>query len=91
MVRLHREQRTGMTQARLGRTVGLSRTSITNIERGRQHVALHHLFAIADALNVPPAVLLPGQGVDGGASWAAEKLSPTDKDITEWVEKVVGE
>ena len=89
LVRLHRERRTDMTQEKLGRMVGLSRTSITNIEKGRQHVALHQLFAIAEALKVPPAALLPGQSADSRASWVTEKLSRTDRDITEWVEKVV--
>ncbi len=92
LVRLHREGRQGLTQEKLGRLVGLSRTSITNIERGRQHIALHQLFAIAEALKVRPDALLPASAGAGEASWLAEKLPPgTDRNITQWAKKVVGE
>jgi transcriptional regulator with XRE-family HTH domain len=37
----------------------MTRTSITNIESGRQKVQLHTLYAIADALDVSPEALLP--------------------------------
>lgn len=92
MVRLHRERQSDLTQEKLGGRVGLSRTSITNIEKGRQHVALHQIYAIADALNVPPEVLLPKLGGDGSLSWVSDKLPPgTDKQITEWASKIVGD
>lgn len=92
LVRLHRERRTDMTQEKLGRLVGLSRTSITNIEKGRQHVALHQLFALAEALKVRPEALLPAPGKIIVSSWVAEKLPPgTEKEITDWAEKLVGE
>ena len=58
-----------MTQERLGRLVGLSRTSITNIEKGRQHISLHQLFAIAEALRVRPDMLLPSAGEAVDALW----------------------
>ena len=48
-----------LTQEALAERVGLSRTSITNIERGRQHVSLHMLFSLAAAVGVEPAELLP--------------------------------
>jgi transcriptional regulator with XRE-family HTH domain len=38
----------------------LSRTSITNIERGRQPVQLHTLYKIAALFDVEPTALLPG-------------------------------
>jgi transcriptional regulator with XRE-family HTH domain len=92
LTRQHREQREGMTQERLGRLIGLSRTSITNIEKGRQHVSLHQLFAIAEALRVRPDALLPSAGEADSASWLAGKLPlDTEPDITEWAEKLVGE
>lgn len=49
----------GITQGRLAATVGLSRTSITNIERGRQKLLLHTLSNIAEALGVEIHDLLP--------------------------------
>lgn len=57
-VRLLRE-RASLTQDELARGVGLTRTSVTNIEGGRQKVLLHTLYDIAEALGVPPEALLP--------------------------------
>ncbi len=41
-----------MTQENLAKLVGLSRTSVVNIERGRQKVLSHLLVRLADALQV---------------------------------------
>jgi transcriptional regulator with XRE-family HTH domain len=57
-VRLARE-RAGLTQDALAGRVSLSRTSVTNIEKGRQKVLLHTLCNLADALGVTPEVLMP--------------------------------
>jgi transcriptional regulator with XRE-family HTH domain len=59
-----------LTQSDVAQRVGLSRTSITNIERGNQHIALHQLFLLASAVGVEPAALLP----DGDV--ALEELVP---------------
>lgn len=48
-----------LTQDQVAGRVGLSRTSITNIERGTQHIALHQLFLLASAVGAEPAALLP--------------------------------
>lgn len=48
-----------MSQAALAKAVGLSRTSITNIERGRQPVNIHTLYAMADILGLDVGDLLP--------------------------------
>jgi transcriptional regulator with XRE-family HTH domain len=50
----------GMSQEELGYLVGLNRSSISNVELGRQRVALHMLMQFATALAVEPADLLPG-------------------------------
>jgi transcriptional regulator with XRE-family HTH domain len=57
-VRLARE-RLGLTQDSLATQVMLSRTSVTNIEKGRQKVLAHTICRLAGALNVLPAELLP--------------------------------
>jgi transcriptional regulator with XRE-family HTH domain len=59
--RLLRQSRTnaGLTQSQVAERVGLSRTSITNMEKGRQHVLLHQLFLLASAVGVTPSDLLP--------------------------------
>ena len=75
-----------MTQHRLGMLVGLSRTSITNIEKGRQHVSLHQVFRIADALGITPDMLLPAPP-RSGVSDLAQKLPPgTEREISKWAD-----
>jgi transcriptional regulator with XRE-family HTH domain len=49
----------GLNQEALGHRVGLERSSISNVEKGRQRVQLHMLLEFATALNMPPAQLLP--------------------------------
>lgn len=43
-----------MTQQQLADAVGMSRTSITNIELGRQRVLLEDLWSFAKAFDLPP-------------------------------------
>jgi transcriptional regulator with XRE-family HTH domain len=91
LIRMHREDRPQpMTQEKLGRLVGLSRTSITNIERGRQHATLHHLFAIAEALGVAPAALLPSPDAVSHDTEFAKHFRDADRDITGWARRVIG-
>jgi transcriptional regulator with XRE-family HTH domain len=52
-------ERQGLTQVRLAEALGMSRTSITNIEVGRQRVLLHQLLRLAEILKVHPVDLLP--------------------------------
>jgi transcriptional regulator with XRE-family HTH domain len=47
-----RRKQLKLTQSDLAALTGLSRASIANMERGHQNVALHHLYAIASALNI---------------------------------------
>ena len=49
----------GLNQEALGHRVGLERSSISNVEKGRQRVQLHMLLEFAVALDVPPIQLLP--------------------------------
>ena len=49
----------GLNQEALGHRVGLERSSISNVEKGRQRVQLHMLLEFAAALDVPPIQLLP--------------------------------
>lgn len=88
-IRRHRERvGQGMTQEELGRRVSLSRTSIVNIEKGRQHLAAHQVYIFAAALKVRPEALLPSQAGDG--SFVAGKLpANVDKAIIKWAEKLV--
>ena len=52
-------EKASVTQEELAKRVDLSRTSITNIEKGRQRVLLHQFVDLAEALNVEPTALMP--------------------------------
>jgi transcriptional regulator with XRE-family HTH domain len=52
-------RRRDLSQEQFGAKVGLSRTSITNIECGRQPIQLHQLYLFATTLKVEVAKLLP--------------------------------
>ena len=59
IAQVRRAAEPALTQERLAGLSQLSRSAIANIERGRQRLALHHLYLIAQALGVEPAALLP--------------------------------
>jgi transcriptional regulator with XRE-family HTH domain len=48
----------GLSQLRLAQAVDLSRTSIANIESGRQALLTAQLFQFASALNTTPSEIL---------------------------------
>lgn len=56
-VRLRREE-AGLTQADLAFASSMSRSSLANIEAGRQTITLPQLEAIAAALRLEPSALL---------------------------------
>jgi len=78
-----RKQR-GLTQEELAERVGLTRTSITNIEKGRQKVLSHLLVELSDALNVPLSDLLPNPDAQARALEAMPSIA------RDWIEKTVG-
>jgi transcriptional regulator with XRE-family HTH domain len=86
-IRKAREERR-CSQAELAKHAGLTRTSICNIERGRQHVPLHTLYAIARVLAIQPMMLLPRMKTDddGLDRRLARKVQP---DLHAWVASVV--
>ena len=56
----HHRTAARLTQAHVAAIARMSRASVANIEAGRQQVLVHHLDAIADALNLDsPAQLMP--------------------------------
>jgi transcriptional regulator with XRE-family HTH domain len=68
-----------MTQDNLALRLSLSRTSIINIEKGRQQVLVHTLADIASALGVPMTELVPPQDE------VAHRLRDTSRKKREWV------
>jgi transcriptional regulator with XRE-family HTH domain len=68
-------RRKHLSQAQFAARVGLSRTSVTNIECGRQAIQLHHLYAFASVLQVDVVKLLPKDS----APIEAQPLANDDK------------
>jgi transcriptional regulator with XRE-family HTH domain len=54
-----RRAKLAMSQQQVAAVSGLTRSSVASIETGRQSVALHHVYALARALDVSPLDLLP--------------------------------
>ena len=55
----------GLSQEELAYRAKLHRTYISSIERGQRNVSVENIFAIADALKVPPGDLLNPVGSKG--------------------------
>lgn len=72
-VRRARKER-GLSQDALASAVGLKRTSIANIERGRQRLLLHTAWSIALVLRVKLIDLLPSVPAASGTARAPAKL-----------------
>jgi transcriptional regulator with XRE-family HTH domain len=48
-----------VSQARLAHLIGFNRSSVANLEAGRQRIALHLFFLIAEALDAQSDEILP--------------------------------
>lgn len=94
-VRLGAERRRSLlTQEDLARRVGIGRTTIANIERGRQSVSVPLLYRLAASLGVAPESLLP-QSVETGfsesdGSGSSEKSTLSGRQNT-WVQDILQE
>lgn len=77
-----------LTQDALAERIGLSRTSIANIEQGRQRIQVHTLYALAGALRVSPRSLLPSESptLSDELRHSLESLQPVE---IEWVRQVL--
>ena len=49
----------GITQQELGEQIGLTRTSIINIEKGRQTTTMKNLYLICNYFNINSSDLMP--------------------------------
>ena len=74
-----------LKQEALAIAVGLSRTSITNIERGRQPVQFHLVIELAEILDVNLTMLMPDI-VPAGVVPTLPQMDPTKR---LWVERVL--
>ena len=98
--RLLREfrERAQLSQLDVSKRVGLSRTSITNIELGRQQVSLHLLFSLASAVGTNPQSLLPASEFALPEELATTMPTKMSKEIAklelseidqQWIERVL--
>ncbi len=77
-----------LTQQGLANLVSLTRTSITNVEKGRQKLLLHTLADMAKALQVEPASLLPKLEAEPERV-LEDALKDRPRSEKEWVKSVV--
>jgi transcriptional regulator with XRE-family HTH domain len=80
--------KSGLTQEALASRVGLTRTSITNIEKGRQKLLLHTLCDLASELGVAPAALLP-EAPPATDRAIDELLKGRPKKEREWIKSAI--
>ena len=82
----------GMTQADLADRLKLGRTSVTNLEKGRQNPPLSLLPDIAGALGVDVLRLIGiAVGVGDGPGTAALVAQVRDADLRRWAGQVIGD
>jgi len=82
LIRKYRREKK-FTQDRLADSVGLTRTSITNIESGMQKIQIHNLYSIAQVFNVPANKLLPEIELNthGSSKLLPEGLRPKEQEF----------
>jgi len=88
MVRKGRES-AGLRQDELAERVGLTRTSITNIEKGKQRIQIHTLYAIARALSLSPYALLPSILSTAGDEIVERDLGAEPAAVKQWVRQLL--
>ena len=81
-----------MTQRDVAERVNLTRTSITNIESGRQHVALHQVFLLAGAIGCEVVDLLPDGDVPIEDLLPPEvvRMLPEDPEQRHFAARIIG-
>jgi transcriptional regulator with XRE-family HTH domain len=84
-------KRMRLSQEELAEQLGLSRASVVNIEKGRQHPSVHMLVDIAKIFKVPVTDFLSDQLLD--ASFHTERITRIKREIPKYtkgdsVEKV---
>ena len=78
-----------LTQDDLARAVGISRTSITNIETGRQPLYVHVLMRIAEILGTSATNLMPPRLAISAENDLAPHLKRLKRSQREWVARVI--
>jgi transcriptional regulator with XRE-family HTH domain len=70
----------GLSQAELARSIGLTRSSISNIEKGRQKMLVHTLLDIAVSLHAPASSFLPPFARDHDQKFSGSAISNLERE-----------
>lgn len=70
--------------------MSLTRTSIVNIEKGRQHLAVHQLVRLSDFLGCSPGDLIPSLEEEVMLSDRLRDMAPDARALS-WVSEVSAE
>jgi transcriptional regulator with XRE-family HTH domain len=78
----------GLTQAELADRIAISRTSLTNMELGRQRLLVDQLYKMAEVLNTKPQDLLPAPVDIVSASARSKAPEAIPESVHRFAEKV---
>lgn len=84
-----RRKKLGLTQEQLAAAVGLTRTSVTNIEMGKQPVYVHILEKVAQNLRASVSDFLPNP--DKLDTALKSQLTGIPKDRKDWIANVISQ
>ena len=87
--KIHARRGKNLSQEALASAVGLTRSSISNIEKGRQKLLLHTLVDISEALNVEVASLLPDRPAQAELV-DADKIAELPANERSFIESAIG-
>lgn len=76
-----------ITQAQLADAIELTRTSVTNIEQGRQPIPIHVLVKIAKVVNQSLIELIPPEA--SLASDIEAKINPYPSEQKRWIARII--
>lgn len=79
----------GLTQAELASAIGLTRTSVANLEAGRQRAFLETAYRIAGAVNCAPCELLPDPSALTAESVLPAAVKAQPPDVRKWIGALV--
>lgn len=78
------------TQTQLAKEVSLTRTSITNIEKGRQKILVHTLWDLAEQLDIHPFKLLPkAVSTPSSPNEIINKAKGISEDEKKWIKSLI--
>ena len=75
-----------ISQTEMGKRLGMTRTTVTNLEAGRQRIPLHLLYKVAKILHIPIYSLIPENTEADGHSLSLQVVRK--KRINELLEEV---